>query len=224
MKSQGVIRSYRETWGRFQKICQAAGAVAKPSNGSTIKLVVDTPREIAVSSLLLLSNWRYKATSTRLKPISVLVRSKEHYVRASESMVKSTVQVMYLTIKGEEATPLLAMHYDFESPTQVAHPVFHAQMGESDFSKEELQEINLRANILPSKNALYSNVRIPTPCMNLGSVLLGLAADHLEPSFFAQVLDLIKRSDLVGWQANCTSLKKSLDASDRYLHSYHWYT
>ena len=41
-------------------------------------------------------------------------------------MVKSTVQVMYLELKDQEAFPLLALHYDFELPVKAAHPVFHA--------------------------------------------------------------------------------------------------
>jgi hypothetical protein len=59
--------------------------------------------------------------------------------------------------------PLLAMHYDFESPTQRARPIFHAQMGTSHFSPNELRDLDFRASIQPPKATLYSNIRIPTP-------------------------------------------------------------
>lgn len=222
MKKEGVIKSYRTLWQQFEAICRSAGSAAKANHGRTIEIESESSTEIVVRSLLLLSEWKYKVT-TRHKTISILIRAKEHYAKKSASMTKSTVQVMYLEIQGNEATPLLAVHYDFETPPQDAHPIFHAQLGTSNFSDEELKELNFNVKIQPTKANLYSNVRIPTPCMNLSSVLLGLAADHLEPVFYGKVLKAIAGCELVSWPSECSALQASLDSSKRYLHSYHWY-
>jgi hypothetical protein len=51
--------------------------------------------------------------------------------------------------------------------------------------------------------------------MNLISVLLGLAADHLDPKFFNQFLKLVKESPLTKWNAQCDGLDASLQGGDR---------
>jgi hypothetical protein len=58
--------------------------------------------------------------------------------------------------------------------------------------------------------------------MNFASVLVGLAADHLDPAFFEQILKLVRGSSVIGWEADCTALKTSL-AGGNYLPSHHWY-
>jgi hypothetical protein len=69
---------------------------------------------------------------------------------------------------------------------------------------------------------VYPHVRIPTPCMNFGSVVLGLAADHLGDKAFSAILKLSRGAQLLKWQANCGALQRSF-AGNVYLPSYHWY-
>jgi len=58
--------------------------------------------------------------------------------------------------------------------------------------------------------------------MSFGSVLLGLAADHLEPAIFGRVLKLVRTSKLSSWNAACDALQNSLHGGS-YLPSHHWY-
>jgi hypothetical protein len=58
--------------------------------------------------------------------------------------------------------------------------------------------------------------------MNLQSVLLSLAADHLDNGVFDKMLNLVRRSELAGWNASCDSLQKSMK-SGAFLPSHHWY-
>jgi hypothetical protein len=225
MKPATILRVYRSLWQNFSNVCRAAGSVAKPSNGATIQIdeAASTDKQTVIGFLICLSNWQYKAASPAER-IEILLRSREIYSRDDGRMAKSTVQVMYLELKDQDAFPLLALHYDFELPVKTAHPVFHAQMGQSTFDKAELEQVGFRATIKNRRTRIHSSVRIPTPCMNFSSVLLGLAADHLPPAVFARILTLVRSSDLAHWDADCGALKTSLDARGGYLPSHHWYS
>jgi hypothetical protein len=225
MKSQDVLNTYRAFWAGYQKLCQSAGVVSKPSNGTTIQL--DNARSVAgrvvIGSNIYLPNWRSRggAPSDR---IHILVRSLETYTQADDQISRSSVQVMYSKVVGNSANPLLALHYDYELPVQAAHPVFHAQFGMGDFSSTDFHDLGFRSAItsLP-KGTVYSSVRIPTPNMNLISVLLGLAADHLDPKFFDKFLKLVRNCPLTKWNAKCDALEASIQGGE-VLPSHHWYT
>ncbi len=225
MKKDELLKVYRTLWSEFQKICNAAGAVAKPSDGSSIQIdeVATNTKQIVIDTLCHFPEWRYKPNSTSGR-IQILVQSREIYLRAENQILRSNVQVLYLQpSRNTTAQSLLALHYDFELPVPRAHPVFHAQFGTGSFPAEKLRAIGFRSTITPPpKETLYSCVRIPTPCMNFASVLVGLAADHLAPDVFEQILKLVRASQLASWEAGCTSLKASLNAGS-YLPSHHWY-
>jgi hypothetical protein len=155
--------------------------------------------------------------------IHILINSLETYVLASDSILKSSVQVLYSKTVGTTASPLLALHYDYQADAQPAHPIFHAQFGKGDFSSQNFQTMGFRFTVENApEGVLYSSVRIPTPNMNLISVLLGLAADHIDPKFFNQFLKLVKDSPLTLWNAQCPALNASLQSGGR-LPSHHWY-
>lgn len=154
----------------------------------------------------------------------IAIQSRETYANAENRLERSSVHVLYLKLSGSKGDPLLGLHYDFVSPSQLAHPVFHAQFGTRDFDLEELEDLGFTATMKPlPQGTLYANVRIPTPCMNFVSVLLGLAADHLEPQFFDQVLKLVRKSQLTKWDATCQALEGSIRDFGGYLPSHHWY-
>ena len=224
MKKQELLNVYRALWTEFQRLCSSAGVVCKPSDGSRIRLddQACTQKDLVIKTLCYFPEWRYKAVSLRER-VHIIIQSRETYSRDDDHISRSNVQVLYSTLSGNTAKSLLALHYDFVLPIQSAHPVFHAQFGAGDFPSKDLEEIGFVRQIEPPPTGtLYSSVRIPTPCMNFGSVLLGLAADHLEPAIFGQVLKLVRRSSLSGWNAVCHALQTSLK-SGNYLPSHHWY-
>ncbi len=224
MKKQELLKVYQTFWHGFLKLCNSAGAVCKPSDGWTIQLdnAACTHRDLVIRTLCYFPEWRYKASSNKEK-VHIITQSSETYSREDGRMSRSSVQVLYSTLSGNTAKSLLALHYDFVLPIQSAHPVFHAQFGTGDFPWSDLEKLGFRATIEPPPiGTLYSSVRIPTPCMNFGSVLLGLAADHLQPAFFGKVLKLVRGSPLSSWNAECAALQTSL-RDKNYLPSHHWY-
>ena len=178
--------------------------------------------KVVIESHLYMPNWRSRGSAPS-DHVHILINSLETYALATSSISKSSVQVMYSKTIGNNASPLLALHYDYQADVQVAHPLFHAQFGMGDFSSPNFQTMGFRFAVTkPPKGTVYSSVRIPTPNMNLISVLLGLAADHLDPKFFNQFLKLVKESPLTRWNAQCEALDVSLRGGDR-LPSHHWY-
>lgn len=221
MRQDALLKEYKTFCTHFQTICVAAGHVVRPTDGSSIQ-VERTGDYLNIKTLFYFPDWPYKAAST--KKIEILVRSQEKYRSADDLICASSVQVLYLRHSSvqTEAKCLLALHYDFELPVQSAHPVFHAQLGMSDFSRNELEAVGFRWTIDKPEDPHYSSVRIPTACMNFQSVLLGIAADHLKANFFIQIFKLVKNSRLATWNAHCVSLKQSM-SNGRYLPSNHWY-
>lgn len=224
MKQQEVLNAYRAFWQSYQKLCHSAGAVSKPSNGSFIQISTDraVAGKVVIESHLYMPNWRSRGGAPS-DQIHILINSLETYTLATSSISRSSVQVMYSKTVGTKASPMLALHYDYQADVQAAHPLFHAQFGMGDFSSPNFGAMGFRFTLAkPPKELVYSSVRIPTPNMNLISVLLGLAADHLDPKFFNQFLKLVKESPLTKWNAQCEALDASLEGGDR-LPSHHWY-
>jgi hypothetical protein len=226
MKPQEVLRHYRTFWMAYQTLCQSAGALAKPSDGGTIQLLpaMAKPGQVVIGSNIYLPDWRLRggAASNR---VHILVNSLETYIQAENRIAQSSVQVLYTRVSGSTATSLLAVHYDYHHIVQAAHPVFHAQFGMGDFSSPAYQQMGFRFSGVgaPPKETLYSSVRIPTACMGLASVLLGLAADHLDPKFLNSFVALAAESQLTKWNAMCDSLEQSM-ANRCMMPSYHWYS
>lgn len=137
-------------------------------------------------------------------------------------MIESKVKVTYYKTEEGTATPLLAVHYDFDVPAQPAHPIFHAQLGTTTFAENELDDVGFRRQIQPAENPFYGNLRIPTAYMNLASVLLGIAADHLPPTAFSSFLFELRQNKAVNWNAACSALEVSIGRGG-FLHSHHWY-
>jgi len=199
-------------------------SLSKPTDGTSIQINANRagPGEVVIESHLYMPNWRSRGSAPSDR-IHILINSLETYHLASDSISKSSVQVMYSKTVGNSANPLLALHYDYQADVQPAHPLFHAQFGMGDFSNPDFQTIGFRFTVEKApKGALYSSVRIPTPNMNLISVLLGLAADHIDPKFFSKFLSLVKDSSLTQWNAQCPALNASLQNGER-LPSHHWY-
>jgi hypothetical protein len=225
MRPKEVLKAYRSFWSGYQKLCHSAGAVSKPSNGTSIQIdeQMSDADKVVITANIYMQDWRTRGCGPSDR-VHILIHSVETYALTVDQISKSSVQVMYSRAVGNDANPLLVLHYDYEIPVQTAHPVFHAQFGMGDFSSPDFVSMGFRFTVTqPPKGTLYSSVRIPTPNMNLISVLLGLAADHLDTKFFDKFLKLVKESPITKWNAQCEALDASLQSGGR-LPSHHWYT
>jgi hypothetical protein len=218
MNKDTLLKTYNLLWNDLKSLYGAAGVVAKGDIQIDAK---STAQCVVVSTLCYLSGCKYKPSSP--KTIDILLQSSESYVVAEEMMCLSNVRLLYHRKHGEEVETVLPLHYDFDPKVKGGHPIFHAQLDTYKFSKAELARVNFRATIRKSENEWFSNVRIPTPCMNFGSTLLSLTADHFPPATFDQVIKLLRKSDMIKWDANCSALKSSIQQGGGYLPSHHWY-
>ncbi len=225
MNHSDIDLAYVQLWGRFRTACSSARRIVRPRDIRGFESRTAASKTVVVKSLLYFPEWPYKPSSR--KRVHILLRSHEEFSCSRAEMMKSTVQIAYFRFgdSDRKAEPLLSLHYDFEAAVQPAHPVFHAQFGVVDFSAAECDAISFPKKIDSHKGPLYGRVRIPTPYMNLGSVLLMLAADHWPPSSYEEFLEGVRSNPTVRWNASCPSLISSLgDCEGRgYLHSHHWY-
>lgn len=221
MKPGEVDRAYVGLLARFSDICNSASYHVKKPGGRGFKSKTEG-QDHFVESLLYLPSWGCKPSSPK-RCIDIIVRSNEHFRYKKNEISKSTVQVMYFNADSHKARILLGIHFDFESPVQLAHPVFHAQLDVTTLNKEEYESVGFRKTIVDAQTHHYSHLRIPTPHMGLGAVLLALSADHLPVAFHTEFLNAIRENPTVKWDVMCASLKSSLGSSVGYLHSHHWY-
>ena len=88
-------------------------------------------------------NWRSRGSAPSDR-VHILINSLETYTLATSSISRSSVQVMYSKTVGNDASPLLALHYDYQAEVQAAHPLFHAQFGIGDFSSPNFGTMGFR--------------------------------------------------------------------------------
>lgn len=213
---RGAYSSLNE---RFVDACASDGLTVRPDR-SAFTFSNTGKGQVEVSSLFFLPNWHYRVGST--KKIDILVSSKEILSCKEEQVVFSGVGVRYLKQDGnEKARVLLEVHYDYLKKVQTAHPVFHAQIDNVDFDSTKLADLGFTKEEHRLQEGQYSGLKIPTPYMNIGSVLLLLAADHMKESSFRSFLEDIKKSECTKWQVACEPLHGILHGNVR-PHS--WYT
>jgi hypothetical protein len=175
-----------------------------------------------VEARLYLPNWPWRPGSKK-RNLDILVRVDEEFSATSERISAASVRVAYFLPRKNEAVPVLQIHYDFQNPIQQAHPIFHAQLGQINWQDGELVELGFERNIKKRKPSDFHNHRIPTAFMGYGPILLGLAADHLDHSYYSAFLTELRRNKSSAWGAMCDQLQKSLGKHGGYLHSHHWY-
>lgn len=225
MKPGELVNEYRRFWMAFQTVCKSAGVIAKPSDGGTLQLRPDRakPGELCIASRIYLQNWPLRGAGPAEK-IHILINGLETYIQSTKLMRKSSIQVLYTEVTGAGAKTLMALHYDFDHVVQAAHPVFHAQFGMGDFTHPSFKEMGFRSAVPPAPTGvIFNSVRIPTAGMSLASVLMSIAADHLDAKFLNQIITVCESSQLVKWNAKCDALQARL-ATGTMLPSYQWYT
>ena len=224
MTKAEIDSAYNSLWLRFSTTCRNAKLSVKPLHSIGYNSKPDADKRVKVDALIYLKDWPYKANSKHDKSVDILVQSTETFSCDLNVMTHSTVQATYFRTKDNAATPISAIHYDFRTPVDRAHPVFHAQFGVTKFDPEKIKAVGFRKQIQEVENPHYGNLKIPTPYMNFASVLLGVAADHLPHNFFDKFLVELRSNQGILWNASCDKLRSSLVGKGGFLHSHHWYS
>jgi hypothetical protein len=217
LKYSDILAAYNSLREKFLGVADAArlkvsDAGFKIRGGKTTK----------VEALLYLQEWPWRPSSTK-KSLDILVKVEEEFSDTSERIKNANVRVAYYTVKTDEATPVLQIHYDFDDPVKSAHPVFHAQFGEITWKQAELNELGFNRKVKAVKLPAFHKHRIPTAFMGYGPILLALAADHLDSASYATFLAVVRKNKSIEWSAVCDPLEKSIKKHGGYLHSHHWY-
>lgn len=218
MNKETILKTYNLLWNDLRSLYVSAGVVAK--GDIQIDDAKSSSRCIVITALCYLSGCRHKPASP--KTIDILMQSSESYIIPDKTICLSHVRLLYHRNRGSEAETVLPLHYDFDPTITGGHPIFHAQLDTYKFTKAELDRVGFRATILKPENEWLSNVRIPTACMNFGSTLLSLTADHFPRRTFEQAIKVVRNSDITKWDASCPALKNSVEQGG-YLPSHHWY-
>ncbi len=222
-------RVYSSIWMRFDTAC---GALLKPHSvtaGKGVKMncLEDQSTVVEISSAFCLPSWPYRSSQSSDK-VDILVRTAERVDCSRSAVVKSSVGVLYLEPStGHTTRPLLGLHYDFSEDEGGSHPVFHAQLGNISFTQRECEAMGYRKHIDPPIMPMYGKARIPTPHIGLCSILLCLAADHLDPSQYVSFLDDVRTSELLALKLDvaCGQTRQKVACQNgTYLMSHHWYS
>jgi hypothetical protein len=223
LKKSDIENAYVSLMLRFKAAVQSASLKVNYRDPIGVDVQLKDNKEIFVNSLLWMPNWKYRSAATG-KQIGILIRSVEKYSGSAGEMVKSTVQVTYLEPNGKEWNILIALHYDFESPPQAQHPIFHLQLGESTFTQDELQRVGIRTVLNRPKAVHYGGIRIPTAHMSLSAVLVGIAADHLKVTEYGNFLADLRKNQLIKWAVSCNPIPiNHRTHSGNLFHCHHWY-
>ncbi len=178
--------------------------------------------------ILHLYRWKEHQTSRKEQPnrLSILVQVLET-IRKSEStcvLEKSTVRVTYYRIAGNQPRFVLGMHFDY-APNQTMHPVFHAQTTneQPELNDDAMKELGFTSPYRDSRVASLRNVRIPTCDMTLPSVLLCLAANHLNPKAFSAFRAVVVKHQEAMPRPDLARLMESIREKPTHLCSSHWF-
>ena len=175
-----------------------------------------------VNAYLHLKDWKEKAIpSGRLQ---ILVQAQETIWGPKPNYVlgKSTVRVSYFQIDQEQACLLHSVHFD-HGPDMDRHPVFHAQITNETIPLGEYAvELGFEFPQVPCR-PVHRNARIPTSDMTLPSTLLCLAADHIKPDLFRDLLDSVMDLQTRMPQPRFDRTRESIQATPAHLRSSHWF-
>ena len=157
-------------------------------------------------------------------------------------VTKYRTRVSYALVKKhaqpKEICLVRGTHYDFNSASDVLHPVCHAQedittlkkeIGEDDFNIQNDGQIDDF-----QKNYLYAvkNSRVPTPFFDFFSVVIMVLADHCVKKDMPEQVDgfkkilkfVIEELPDIPLAINCFPDKSTLRKTKiKNLHSAHWY-
>lgn len=88
-------------------------------------------------------------------------------------------QVAYFRMKADSLDHIFGAHYDMDD-SDYRHPVFHAQLNSHrNFAKHVRDRFSRDQKISDHMQNVFRTARIPTPQMDIFSVLVQISADHL---------------------------------------------
>jgi hypothetical protein len=156
--------------------------------------------------------------------VSILIQVREAIDRTLQSLRKSTVLVNYFEVNGQSARHLHSMHFDFEG-AQDNHPVFHAQLCTDRVAvpEQHARKLAFEYQLDEAIPTCFQRARIPTSDMTFASVLLCIAADHLEPKFFKEFLQAVVDIQAKMPLPPCSQTRDSITATAGQLRSYNWF-
>ena len=223
LKKSEIEKAYVSLFLKFQTAVRGCNLKIKCADTRGFSTKSSSASQLEVTSTICLTDWQYKSASNQ-KSVTILINSLEEYDCDAEEMKKSTVQVTYFEDNTDIATPMLALHYDFEAPAKPQHPIFHVQLGESKISNDLMNSVGFRRTINSPQALHYSAIRIPTAHMCLSSVLLSLAADHLKATVYTQILDTVRKNEVIKWVSCCAPLPANqTNYPGNLYHSHQWY-
>lgn len=194
MRVDKLRSEYQSLIEEFTRQAKAAGGMVHSSRPSLLSVPGESG-EVEVVGIFYLKQWPYSSGSTKpTKKLDILLRSAEVYEQNSLCLRRSTIQVMYYNTSTVEAEPNLGIHYDYEYKMGAAHPIFHAQLGSSSFSMEELAAVKFDRPIQKWKDLV--RVRIPTVHIGFPAAILSLFADHLPHDRFDSFLKYAQKQHL----------------------------
>jgi len=218
-----VQQAYSRIWTAFSDAASQQQLRADAADGRGA-LVSERLGVVTAEAILYLPNWPYKAVSAK-KYVDITVKVTETFAPDLSQVVRSTTCVGYFhrdeLPPPRRSVPLLELHYDYEQPPREAHPMFHAQLGTTDWPTEKLESWGF-ARIERTPDGHYSNARIPTAFMGYVPVLVALAADHLSPKNFRRMMSAALFDDGSRVDPECTILVEKLRPGG-IPHAHHWY-
>jgi hypothetical protein len=222
-----ISEAYSSFLLRFNSTCQD-GNYSIRYDGFVPKLIRTgsaTPNRICVEGIIYLREWPYKVVS-RQKKVDILIRGTEQFDNEGTECVYSNVHVNYMTVSPTGTARVIEnIHYDFEAIPGDAHPFFHAQFANNEVSDQLGRSVVGFEYGIDSRDrsTRYKNMRIPTAHMNVPSVLLCLAADHMKGANFQELIEHVRRSNHSLPGASCQRMRESFANGKDFCKSFHWY-
>ena len=222
---------YRIT-GAYEQLVQQFQETAENANAGTVRSCSfsDTYYDKGIGvrmnqcqCYLYLKGWKWRPGKTP-DVVDILVHADTRIEDKYYEMVKSTVCVSYFTVENNCAKPLHSIHFDFNGH-QENHPVFHAQLTAKAIVVPEpkVKEIRFDCQVDTNEVRCFKNARIPTSDMTLSSVLLCLAADHMQAKFVREYMDSLRRIEAKLPAPKCDALRSSLANESEHVRSRHWF-
>jgi hypothetical protein len=219
-------------WSSYEKVLTAVSEAAILSDCGDIyyrpavaSYFSDNGLNKVFECYLFLKNWKWRPGSTTER-LDIVVHAIELLSKDAAVLEKSSVEVSYYEqVNGGTAARLLhTTHFDF-CGYQDCHPLFHAQQTPKAVipPPTEVEEIRFTLKWDNQTGRCFKNARIPTSDMSLPSVLLSLAADHIEKEHFVELRETLKQAQGNLPRPNFVSISDSMLREPLHFRCLHWH-
>ncbi|HEL4105873.1 TPA: hypothetical protein UM350_000481 [Stenotrophomonas maltophilia] len=192
-QQQGIaLRKLRDAWDNASGFFQELGGVIYPGSATSI-FVEDSSRQpttgtipFKIKPIVFDVPERAKYRNER---IFIVAKGRISVCAADTKTIRTkdfSTEVAYFRRQDDADKNVMKLdhvfgaHFDY-APSHKGHPIFHAQMNDLDALKSAVAE----AHRVPTDDGsnymscILRNVRLPTAQMDILSLMLQLAADHL---------------------------------------------